>query len=537
VPATDEARAAVAAEEERFARDGDRPLVGIDLDADEFVVHWIGMWCFGDFGGAYDLLAAEHPSRKGRSRDDYISAHRKWADEAKPASMRLTLVREQEQRGSALWVPGAAGSVAPGGRRELEAFWSVVLGESALGGAIDELPMATVVSKETGRHWFWTGYTLTKVPELGIWTILRSRDEGGACQALTIEELQTRIANAHTAAQKLMQTPPESLRGEQAEEALRQLTSMYTLSMHYHDVLCARLALDEAQYRANLEDARAIRADERAAAILEGMQARFPGKARTFFELGAEYYLVSTQAGETGDIAAQRVWQERAIRALRKAAELEPSAEHLQGLGEVLVETGHYVQAIASYREALRAEPTRASLHSDLADAIMSSVTGDDLDETEAPRPEGDEAERARVERAGREALAELREAQRLDPSLNRLNSRMGSIYTVLNQPDDALLAFNEAIRHDPNDAQARYTLGTLYMDRSDPQRAVRELEAAAELAPLTLAVRIALAACYGVLHRWKDAERELDFIEEVRPGMPQAAQLRAQIATLKRQS
>jgi tetratricopeptide (TPR) repeat protein len=536
IPDDDEARAAVTTEDERFAREGDRPLVATDIEPDELIVNWLGMWSFGDFGGAYDLLAPEHSIRREMTRDDYVASRRQWFDDAQPAALRLTLVREQEQRASALWVPGAAGPAVPGRTRDLEAFWSLTLKESALGGNLSELPMATTKSQETGRHWFWTAYTLAKDPATGVWLITRTRDEGATSQSLTIEELQKRIAEARAAARAVLDSDEQSqLTPDQAQDALRRLTGALTVTMHYRDALSVRLPLDETIYRDSLEDARTIRADERAAAILEAIENRFPGRARTAFELGGTYYLVATQVAQQGDIAAQRIWQDRAERALRKAVEMEPSAEHLQGLGELLVESGHYGQAIATYRDALRREPDRASLHSDLADALMSSVRGDDLD-ADLLAENSDAAEEQRTREVGREALTELREAQRLDPSLPHVLSRMGSIYQILGQPDDALIAFQEAVRHDPQDAQAHYTLGTLLMDHKDPQQAVVYLERAAELAPLQLAARIALAAAYAVIHRWKDAERELDFVERLQPGLPQVVDLRSRIATMQKQ-
>lgn len=538
MPETDEARAAVAEEEARFAREGDRPLVANDLEPDELILNWIGMWSFGDYGGAYDLLAPEHPIRRELPREAYVATRRKWFDEAQPAAMRATIIREQEQRASALWVPGATGPALPGRTRDFEAFWSLTLQETPLGGTIEELPMATILSRETGRHWFWTGYSLAKDPATSVWMLTRTRDEGAASQALTIEELQKRIADAHAAASSVLESQTEHITPDQAQETLRTLTGALTISMHYRDALSVRLPLDETLYRESLEDARTIRADERAAAILEQMIGKFPGRARTYFELGGEYYIVSTQVAQSGDVPAQRVWQERATRALRQAIELEPTAEHLQGLGEILVESGHYGQAIETLREAARLEPDRASVHSDLADAIMTSASGEDLDtEDIAALASRDETERARLRAAGREALAELREAQRLDPTLPHILTRIGSIYSVLDQPEDALLAFQEAVRHDPQDAQAHYTLGSLYMDRSEPHKAVVEFEAAAELAPLQLAARVALAACYATLQRWKDSERELDFIEKLAPGMPQVTDLRTRIATLRKQA
>ncbi len=195
---------------------------------------------------------------------------------------------------------------------------------------------------------------------------------------------------------------------------------------------------------------------------------------------------------------------------------------------------GHYTQAVTRLREAIAKDPGRASAHSDLADALMSEVSGENLDEMTPTAGLTDAEREQRTIAAARAALAELRDAVRLDPNLPAVFTRMGAIYDVLGQRDDALIAFEEAVRHDPNDAEARYTLGTIYLDRREPARALPELEAAARLSPTSPAIRVGLAASYAALERRRDAERELDFVDEIRPGMPQVAEMRARLAHLK---
>jgi Flp pilus assembly protein TadD len=232
-----------------------------------------------------------------------------------------------------------------------------------------------------------------------------------------------------------------------------------------------------------------------------------------------------------GDASTENIWLDRSARALRQAVEGDSTAEHLQGLGEVLARQGHYTRAIEQYRRAIERDPARASVHSDLADALMSEVSGENLDEPVRSVPLSDAAQQQRIAAAGRAALVELREAARLDRSLPGLHTRMGAIYDVLGQREDALLAFQEAVRQDPHDAEAHYTLGTLYMNRAEPDKALHELEEAARLAPLSPAIRISLAACFMALERWREAERELDFVDEIRPGLPQVAELRTRLS------
>jgi tetratricopeptide (TPR) repeat protein len=521
--------AQIAAEAERLAREGDRPFISGGMEPDETLANWIGAWSFGDFALTYDLLADDHPLRRTQTRQEYVALRRLWAKEAAPSNLRLTLIREQEQRASALWVPGGAGVIGGGERKEMEAFWSLALRDVQEAGQLDEMPLATLTSTETGRHWYWTGYTVARDRAHDLWLLTRSRDEGAASQALTIEELQRRIKEAHDTVERITQQPAPDPRSEEAAEALRTITGALTASLHYSDALNVRLPLDEAIYRAAITDARTLGNHERAAALIERMQGRFADEVRLRFELGIEQYLVAEQYGRTGQGAAEASWLDRAIATLTGVVEAEPTAEHLQGLGELLARQGHFNQAETRLREAIRIEPERAMLHSDLADTLMGRISGENLDDPVALTPE----ERRSL---AREALAALRRLQELDPAHEGIFTRMGAIYELLEQNDDALLAFEEAVKRDPGDAAAHYALGAVLLSRRQPDRALSDLETAVQLAPIALPYRVALASCYAALDRVGEATRELDTVDKLQPGLPQVAELRTQLARRKKQ-
>jgi tetratricopeptide (TPR) repeat protein len=523
-PETAEGKAELETEAERYAREGDRHLVGANLEADEVLVHWLGAWSFGDFPLTYDLLADDHALRRTQTREEHVRLRRQWWQEADPAGLRVTLAREQEQRASALWVPGTTGVIGASAKKEFEAFWSLVLHEAAAGGQLDELPLATLTSKETGRHWYWTGYTLSRNPRWGLWLISRTRDEGGASQALSIEELQQRITEAHKTIEQLTSQPPPRPGSDEAAEALRAITGAITAALHYSDALLVRLPLDEHIYREAINDARGIGNHERAAALLEKMQGRFANDVQVRFELGVEQYLVAEQYGQQGQAAARATWLGHAVETLTAVVEAERTAEHLQGLGEILAQQGRFQQAEARLREAIALDPNRALLYSDLADTLMSRIMGEDLDDPSPPTSE------ARRELAS-QALAALRDAGQRDTAIPGLFTRMGAIYDVLQQPEDAVIALEEAIRRDPGDSEAHFALGSLFLARNQPARALGPLETAVQLAPLAITYRLHLAACYGELGRRAEARRELDLIERVQPGLPQVAELRAMLA------
>lgn len=505
--------------------EGDRAYIDGDQEPDEVAANWIGAWSFGDFGLAYDLLADDHPIRRKESRAEYIALRRQWAKEAEPSGLRLTLVREQAQRASALWVPGSAGTITSGERRDVEAFWSLALTDSPLGGQLDELPMATLTSPETGRHWYWTAYTLNRDRRSGLWLISRSRDEGAASQALKIEELQQRVREAHETVEKITQQEPPDPRSEQAADLLRTLTGAMTAALHYRDALIVRLPLDEALYRDGVADARSLGNHDRASALLEKMRARFGGSdQRISFELGIEQYLAAEQAARQDDAHGEAAWLERAVKTLTQVSEAEPTSEHLQGLGEMLSRQGHFNQAETRLREAIQADPQRAMPYADLADALMGRISGENLDDPIA-------LSKDEQRDLGRQALSALREALKLDPSLPGLYTRIGAIYEAMEQHDDALIAFEEAIRRDPGDAEAHYTLGTLFMSRRQPENAIPHIESAVQLAPGSLAFRIGLAVAYVAAGRRHEATREIELLDAVAPGLPQVAELRRVLA------
>jgi tetratricopeptide (TPR) repeat protein len=526
-PLDEEQRAAIAAEDERVAREGDRPFIASDMEADETIANWLGAWSFGDYGLSYDLLADDAPLRRAQSRAEFIATRRQWADEAEPGALRLTVVREQQRRASALWVPGAAGAVGTG--KEFEAFWSLALKDSPLVGAVEEVPMATLLSQESGRHWYWTGYSMQRDRTYGLWCVVRLRDEGAASQTLTLEELQTRIEEAHQTAERAADNAPRDPRDPQAAEAIRTVTAALSTSLGYRDAVIQKLPLDEAAYRAAIDDARTLGNHERVVAYLEKMVGRFPDAERLRFEEGLEQYLVAEQYAGQGQGPAAAEWLDRAIDTFRVVVAQERTAEHLQALGEVLGRRGYMTQAEQALREAITLEPERAALHADLASVTMARAAGDNLDEPGAVRDE------QTGETAARGALAELREAARLEPSLPHVFTRIGAIYGALGQQDDARLAFEEALTRDPGDADAHYALGRLFLQREEPQQALAHLETAVQLDPFSVPYRLTLAACYIALERRREATRELDLVDRLQPQLPEVAELRAILARTKK--
>ncbi len=523
-PESGERRAEVEEEQSQFEREGNRNLIGADIEADELIVHYIGAWTFGDFSLTYDLLADDNPLRQQLARKDYVEPRRTWWKEAEPRGLRVTLAREQEKRASALWVPGTQGLVGAAHRKDVEVFWSIILREVESAGQLDDVPMGTLASHESGRHWFWTGYTLARDARQGLWLISRSRDEGVSSQALPIQELQKRIQEAHTVVEEITSKPAPDPTSDEAADALRKIAGALTSSLHYSDALSVKLPLDETVYRGAANDARALANHERGAAILERMRGRFADDTRIGYEHGIEQYLTAEQYGRQGQIEARGEWLARAVQTMSAVVDTERTGEYLQALGELLAQEGHYQQAEERLREAATLDPDRALIYSDLADALMGRITGEDADESQPPN----EQERRDI---ARQALDALREASRRDASIPSVFTRMGAIYDILGQPDDALLALEEAVRRDQGDSEAWYALGSMQLQRGNPEQAARAFEIAVQINPYGIPYRLGLAATYRALGRAGEAGRELDTIDKLQPGLPQVAELRRALA------
>ena len=158
-------------------------------------------------GLAYDLLADDRHAQ-GQPRDEYIAQRRQWADEAQPAALRLTLVREQEQRASALWVPGAAGALG-GAARTTRRSGRSRCEESPLGGAAGRAADGDADQRGDRAPLVLDGLHHAARPRrIGSGRSRASATRALSSQALTIEELQKRIDEAHDAAEAAARIAP-----------------------------------------------------------------------------------------------------------------------------------------------------------------------------------------------------------------------------------------------------------------------------------------------------------------------------------------
>src|SRR6266516_218175 len=474
----------------------DRGLTFINpnLEPDEVVATFVTAWSLGDYGLTYDLLSSNSSLRDGLERDEWIEQHRAWADEAHPTLFELGFVREREASQSALWVPATFRSLSS--RKEVEIGWSLELTDTPLSGTLKEMPMGTFVYKETGRHWFWTSYTL--VQDQGAWQISHMTDEGANAQSLSIAELQKRIKEHDERVNQIMQQQDRDQPDVRqfAEEVIWRIVQ----TMYYDDALIVKLPFDRNVNGDAYHRAIGLGALERAIAYLERI-------ARTFAEYRGE---VLRQLGITRESLSE-YYSERGM---------NERAQHFAELAE------------AAVRESLAVENNIAG-HAVLAEMIFRR--GGDLDEAETHLKQAQEMVTEKHEEANiesdfgnisferqqlDEALQHFQRAAEIDPNFNNIWYKIGLVQRRLNQLDDALASFERAIEMQPQELAPYAELTVIYTKQGQLPRAREILERGLRGNPKSAHLLALLSSVYLQGGDTRRATAVLEEAEQINPKL-----------------
>ena len=166
----------------------------------------------------------------------------------------------------------------------------------------------------------------------------------------------------------------------------------------------------------------------------------------------------------------ERGRRDEAIAEYRQALRARPkSAAVLNNLGAALQASGRLDEAMASYREAVRAQPDYANARHNLGGALVQK---------------GDFAE----------ALPYLREAVRAQPGDAGAHNNLGGALLAMGRVDEAIGELGRAAEIDPGSLNAHYNLGRALAARGRTREAVAHLEQALRISPGDDDVRQALA-------------------------------------------
>ena len=278
----------------------------------DIVGDFLESYATGRYEDAYEQLASTSPLRQGLSSEEWVAQRRQWNATAHPARFRIAFIEDTED------LDDIEQELTDEDETEdtleqpaVEVGWSLQFGETPLTSQLPELPVATAILKETGRHWFWTRYTL--VEEDHEWFIDRMIDEGANALKLETTEIEQRLDTiAELASQRLNALAKEEdleddedlndkdLDDEDDEDIddenededdediddegfmdtlleMEEAFRVMTKGTHYNDALLAQSpGKDPEPYEQNVKQAMVTNDMERAAVYLQRLAEHFP---------------------------------------------------------------------------------------------------------------------------------------------------------------------------------------------------------------------------------------------------------------------
>ncbi|HJT59157.1 MAG TPA: tetratricopeptide repeat protein [Ktedonobacteraceae bacterium] len=482
--------------------DSGRTFIRPDLPPDEVVANFVGGWSLGDCSLCYDLLTDTSELREGHSRDEWVDVRRKWADEAHPARMSPTFIREREHNQQSLWLPGSVISSRASTRREVEIGWSLELLATPLSGTLPEMPMGTAVYKETGRHWFWTTYTLAQ--EDGQWRISSMTDEGAKAQGLPVAELERQLKEHDERIQAITSehSPTEPDAARYYEEIIWRLVE----AMHLADALLVKLPFDRAIYEDAASRAMGIRMAERALVYAGGLAERFSATAmhgEDLRRLGALQVSLADQFVQFGMDERAEQFFELAEETIQNSLKVEDNAMGHMLLGELSMQKDEYEDAIAQFelaRPLVTNRDEEAQLEFDIGSCMIQ------------------------LERFS-EAASHLERVAEINPNYEGIWFNIGYVQRVQKNYAEAELYYKRAIEQVPGDVRPYSELGSIYMNANRLPDAYKIVEQGIAANPLSAHLKGLLA---GVLLEMGDRKRARVMLEEAEQIDPNQEVVRA---------
>lgn len=463
-------------------------FVAPEQEPDGVAANFAGAWSMGDFGLCYDLTTRNSPLREGLARDEWIEQRRKWADEAHPTRFEVYFIREREHNQQALWLPGTVLSSRAQSQKDAEIGWSLELNATPLSGTLPEMPMGTAVYKETGRHWFWTSYTLTH--EDGAWLISRFTDEGAAAQGLPLADLQRRVKEYNDRIEQIAQehrpTDPD------AQQYYEEIIWRVAQVLHLYDALLVKLPLDRQYYEDAFSRAFDLRMLERAIVYLEDIAEHFPNDA------GRSELLHQISAAQTG--IAQRY----------ESFGMHERAQRLLTLAETTARSALSEDTPLGY--ILLAELLMGRNQPDEARSLLTQAQSLTTDQPMKAQIEFDLATLAMTEDHFTEAQHHLERVVEIEPAYQGIWFNLGYVNRLQKNFTEAELYYKRSIEEEPADVRAYAELAGIYIEQEETSKAVEILEQGIRNNPTTAHLRALLA---NILHETGERRRALALLAE----------------------
>jgi tetratricopeptide (TPR) repeat protein len=192
-----------------------------------------------------------------------------------------------------------------------------------------------------------------------------------------------------------------------------------------------------------------------------------------------------------------------AVACLEDAVKQSPSdqAESVQAaLGIAYAESGEMERALATLRNLVTSQPDSADAHFNLG--LLYSRQGQS--------------------KGGEAAVAEFRDALRLDDGMDAARIALGRALISLQKYPDASSVLLEYTRRRPNEAQGFYAVGLAYQGLKQSNAAINALQHAAALDPKDAAIRFNLGMLLADAGKPGEAITQLEAAERINPSDPE---------------
>jgi tetratricopeptide (TPR) repeat protein len=503
-------------------------------------------WGEGDPDDAYKALSPHSPLRAGLDADTWIEQRAQWLEAADTGLVKIAYIGEKDKL--------APDSVV------VEATWSLPIGNPTVENPPADLPTATCVFKETGRHWFWTSYTV--VEEDGGWHITAMTDEGAMLLHLPPKDIEQILREkAANASQRLallededeedfeeldedeldfdneedleefdedeFEDEDEEIEDEDEEDSLNFLEEMEeaireaTQALHYHDAFIHQAPFDgSAVYQSAVEFAQIIQDTERAAAYYQQLAQNIPeyrGKALCGLAIMYEQLLQEHLANDPADPDSELQHYNTLIEeTLRQASTISLTTQSHILFADVLI---------------------RQNKNLDEAEALLKQALPTALDDEDIVDIEEKLAELALSRDQKEEALQHYQNIISLDAELPpQIWFKLGSLQRQLGSIDEAIVNLRHSIKEEPSIIEAYIELSSIYSAQKLFNKAREILRKALDKSPDSVDLLASLSIVYAQGGDLQSAQRYLHQAETIDEQNSFVAIARTTLQTQKEQ-
>ena len=471
----------------------------------ESVTALLESWGDGNPDEAYKALSPRSPLREGLDAEAWVDRRTRWLVSADADIATITYIGKKEQ-------------LAPD-RVVVEANWSLPIGDPTAANPPKDLPTATCVFPETGRHWFWTSYLVIK--EDDEWHITEMTDEGAIALQLPTDEIEQILRDkAAKASQRLaeleeMEDEDEDFEDfdedefddedlddddeeedslnflEEMEEAIREATQ----ALHYHDAYIRQAPHDgSVVYQSAIEFAQIVQDSERTAAYFQQLAQNIPeyrGKALCGLAIMYEQILQEYLADDPKDPEEEEQRYNTLIEeTLRQASEIELTTQGQILLADVLM---------------------RQKKNLDEAEELLKQALSTVLDDEDIVSIEERLAEFALSRDQREEALQHYQNIISLDAEFPpQIWFKIGSLQRQLGAIEEAGVHLHRSVEEEPDLIGAYIELSAIYSEQKHFNQARDILRLALDRLPDSVDALASLSMVYAKNGDLRSAQRYL---------------------------